>query len=196
MERAFSSRYKAVVFDMDGTLIDSPLCFETIRRELEIPKESYILEYLSELERPEREKKMKRLEEIEHEASKSASAFPGVVELLSRLRHAGMKIGIFTRNCGIATSEVIQTLGLSVDHVVTREDAPPKPNPEGLVRFLNLWKLERHEVLYVGDFRFDIECGKSVGVTTALFTNGQSLPDTWNSDHVFHSYAEFERILI
>ena len=41
--------YKGIVFDLDGTLVDSPLCFRTIRRELGIPEGEYILEHLETL---------------------------------------------------------------------------------------------------------------------------------------------------
>lgn len=41
--------YKGLIFDLDGTLIDSPLCFNAIRKALDIPDGNYILEYLEKL---------------------------------------------------------------------------------------------------------------------------------------------------
>lgn len=74
---------------------------------------------------------------------------------------------------------------------VTREDAPAKPDPTGIRKFLTHWDLDAHELLFVGDFRFDVECGKAAGVRTALFTNGREVQDSLNPDHIISSYERF-----
>ncbi len=181
--------FKAIVFDLDGTLIDSPLCFTSIRRQLDVPEGEDILLHLEKLQPLPRAQKLSTLQEIEVLAAAQATAFPGVVDLLSELRERDIKTGILTRNCRAASRQAIENLSLSIDSIVTREDAPAKPSPVGLQRLLNQWSLGNHEMLFVGDFRFDIECGKNAGVSTALFTNGdrpqeppQPLPDYFISD--------------
>ncbi len=183
--------YKAIVFDLDGTLIDSPLCFETIKRELDIPSGDYILEHLDTLPAASRAIKHKRLEEIEVEAARSAILFPGVSELLVELKNYKIKTGIFTRNCRAVVNLVVKNFNLDFDMLVTREDAPAKPDPAGIRKFLSHWGIDKHELLFVGDFRFDIECGKKAGVKTARFTNGLEPEADWAPDHIFHDYSKF-----
>ena len=183
--------FKAVVFDLDGTLVDSPLSFVDIRKELEIPEKSYILEHLDTVAEPEKTKKLKRLEEIEVEAAGKAAVFPGVIELIQLLHETQARVGIFTRNCRAATTRVVETLGLDIHMIVTREDAPAKPDPEGLQKFLTAWDIEKQDLLYIGDFHFDIDCGKALGVKTGLFTNGLPAALGLEPDLVIVDYRHF-----
>ena len=45
--------FKGIVFDLDGTLLDSKLCFDRIRDELDIPQGEFILEYLETIACPQ-----------------------------------------------------------------------------------------------------------------------------------------------
>lgn len=183
--------YKGIVFDLDGTLVDSPLCFRSIREELEIPEGHYILEYLDPLPAATKEAKLRRLEEIEVEAARRSTPFPGVQRLLGDLRAKGILTGILTRNCRAATGQAIGLHQMAIDLIVTREDAPAKPDPSGLRKFLAEWSLAAEELLFVGDVHFDIECGKRAGVRTALFTNGGDGRSDLLPDHIFADYAGF-----
>ena len=64
--------YKGIVFDLDGTLVDSPLCFKSIRKQLDIPEGEWILEYLETLSFDDKTLKLTKLEQIELDAAKKA----------------------------------------------------------------------------------------------------------------------------
>lgn len=165
--------FKAVVFDLDGTLVDSPLCFASIRRELDIPQSEFILEHIRRLTNTNLQaSKLARLQDIEVRAAEASTPMPGAVELLKSLRASGILTGIFTRNCRAAVDHLVNRLNLPVMKTITREDAPAKPDPTGLINFLAHWSLATKELLYVGDIHFDIEAGQRAGVATALYTNG------------------------
>lgn len=183
--------YKGIVFDLDGTLIDSPLSYAQIRSELEIPESAYILEYLEMLPENSRSEKLARLERIEQDAAAKATPMAGVQQLLSDLRGRRIPLGIFTRNCRSATALALPALQSKFDLIVTREDAPAKPDPTGLQMFLQKWAIAKDELLFVGDFRFDVECGHKAGVKTAIFTNGDAGAETYGAHHVIHSYEQF-----
>jgi len=183
--------WKAIVFDMDGTLIDSPLCFRTLRERLDIPEGAPILEHLAVLEPEERALKERLLEEMEVDYAGGARLMEGVQEMLQAFRAVGVRVGIFTRNCKAATQRVLGAFDLPVEMVLTREDALPKPDPDGLLRFLEAWKLDPKEMLFVGDFRFDIECGRRAGVDTAFYADGAQEYDDFGADHVIADYRVF-----
>jgi len=183
--------YKGIVFDLDGTLIDSPLCFQSIRQELDIPDGHYILEYLELLPPPVKKEKLQRLQDIEVEAAQKAVPFPGVLHLLEDLNEREIPVGIFTRNCRVAALHVVDNFRMTINMVITRDDAPAKPDPSGLQKFLAQWNLEGENLLFVGDFRFDIECGKRAGVRTALFTNGGDVAEDLEPDYIVHHYSAF-----
>src|SRR6185312_1915204 len=138
-----------------------------------------------------RAKKHSRLEQMEKDAAVEAVAMSGVIELLADLQRRNILLGIFTRNCRSATQLALGALKIRFDMIITREDAPPKPNPQGLKRFLSSWSIEGGELLFVGDFRFDIECGKQAGVKTALYTNGEDTSESHNANFVLKHFGEF-----
>jgi phosphoglycolate phosphatase-like HAD superfamily hydrolase len=66
---------------------------------------------------------------------------------------------------------VLDRLGLRFDAVVTREDAPPKPAPEPVWLACRRMGLSPSDVLFVGDFEFDMLAGRRAGVRTVLLRN-------------------------
>ncbi|MEZ4742944.1 MAG: HAD hydrolase-like protein [Bdellovibrionota bacterium] len=99
--------FRGIVFDLDGTLLDSKLCFDSIRKQLEIPHGKLILEYLEKIPTAQRTIKHKILHEIELNAAKSAPLFPGVATFINALNASGIKLGIFTRNNRQVTEWVV-----------------------------------------------------------------------------------------
>jgi phosphoglycolate phosphatase-like HAD superfamily hydrolase len=80
--------------------------------------------------------------------------------------------------------------GLSFDTVLAREDAPYKPNPQGLWQICAAWGLPPAEVLMVGDYLYDIQAGRRAGTRTALLTHGKTWPFADQADLAFASFEE------
>jgi len=179
---------KSIVFDLDGTLIDSPLDFDFIKRTLDIPNEEYILEYIDKLDEPTKMEKHRLLEDIEVAAAKNAVLIDGALEILNHANDLGIQTGIFTRNCRAVVEIVMSMFNLPVSKIITRNEAKAKPDPEGLNILLKYWTQTPKDMLYVGDFRFDIECGKKAGVRTALFTSGKAVYNNYGADFVSKTY--------
>jgi HAD superfamily hydrolase (TIGR01549 family) len=180
---------RSIVFDLDGTLIDSPLNFSEIRDALAIPDGDYILEHIDSLDESLRKEKHRILEQIEVAAAKKAVLIEGAMQILLHAKDLRIPTGIFTRNCRAAAAIVMSTFSLPVQKVITRHDAKPKPDPEGLNILLREWSQKPTDMLYVGDFRFDVECGKKAGVRTALFTAGKPVADDFGADFVSPTYV-------
>lgn len=158
------------VFDLDGTLTLAVHDFAAIRRHLGIPEQADILHHLTELPATEREAKHAWLFEHERELAVAARPAPGAVALIRRLHEDGRALGILTRNARDLALLTLAAIGLedcfAPAAVLGRDEAPPKPDPGGLLRLAELWQVAPDSLVMIGDHRYDLECGRAVGCRT------------------------------
>jgi HAD superfamily hydrolase (TIGR01549 family) len=165
------------VFDMDGTLTVAIHDFEAIKRALDIPLTHDILHHLAALPAAEAASKHTWLLAHERELATVAQAAPGALELVRELQARGYRLGILTRNAHALALLTLEAIGLadcfsSID-VIGRDEAPPKPDPGGLLHLAEQWQVAPSALVMVGDYRFDLECARAAGAQ-ALLVN---LPD-------------------
>jgi HAD superfamily hydrolase (TIGR01549 family) len=165
---------RGVIFDLDGTLIDSQLDFDAMRREMEFEPGRPILETIESLADPDHQSRCHAiLRRHEQEGARRATLISGAQDLLDELSRRDIPQAILTRNSREMTELTLQRLGLRFPIVVAREDAPPKPDPAGLLHICRVWNIPVTEALFVGDFHFDLLAGNAAGIATVLFA-----PDT------------------
>ncbi|MDP1796391.1 MAG: haloacid dehalogenase-like hydrolase, partial [Planctomycetaceae bacterium] len=117
---------RGMVFDLDGTLIDSALDFDLMRHEMGLPYGRPILEALAEVPEGDDKDRMREiLRAHELAGADRATLFPGVSDMLAFLHGEKIPTAILTRNSRESTERVLSRLGLLFDQVLTREDAPP-----------------------------------------------------------------------
>ncbi|HXU15285.1 MAG TPA: HAD family phosphatase [Terriglobales bacterium] len=142
---------RAVVFDMDGVLIDSHPAHLTAWQEflrsvgVHAPHSelSFILEgrtrgeilrhFLGELPEPELSQLGRRKDEIFRVLESSIGSFPGVLGFLSELQRMSISCGVATSASEIRTASTIERLGLGgfFDAVITASDVVAgKPHPQ------------------------------------------------------------------
>lgn len=160
------------VFDMDGTLTVAVHDFAAIRRALDIPAEDDILTHLAALPAEQGRAKHAWLLEHERELAVASKAAAGAVELVRELAARGCRLGILTRNARELAHVTLQAIGIAdcfagVD-VLGRDEALPKPDPEGLLHLAEAWGVAPGEMVMVGDYRFDLECARAAGVHSVL----------------------------
>jgi HAD superfamily hydrolase (TIGR01549 family) len=180
---------QAVLFDMDGTLLDS---FEQHGRALVaaladfgFPSPSLArtrqLMGLPGLETvltlgvpPEQAQEVwLRWAEWECRLADLVHPFPGVMSLLERLRAADYRLGIVTSRPRISLDATPAALDLLpyVNLLVTRDDtAEGKPHPAPLLHAFQHLGVPPAQGVYVGDAAFDIEAGRRAGCLTVLTT--------------------------
>jgi HAD superfamily hydrolase (TIGR01509 family) len=160
------------VFDMDGTLTLAVHDFEAIKRALDIPLSADILGHLASLPEDVAAAKHAWLLEHERELALTAAPAPGAIELVRELHGRGCRLGILTRNAHELALLTLQAIGLddcfAVPDVIGRDEAPPKPDPGGLLHLAARWQVAPHELVMVGDFRFDLECARAAGARSVL----------------------------
>ncbi|MFA1722561.1 HAD family hydrolase [Xanthomonas campestris] len=160
------------VFDMDGTLTEAVHDFALIRKELQIPPEADILHHLAALPAAQSQAKHAWLLEHERALAEGARAAPGAVALVRALQASGCRLGLLTRNARTLAQVTLQALGLgdafAWDDIVGRDEAAPKPAPDGLQYFARRWAVEGSALVMVGDHCNDLACGRAVGACTVL----------------------------
>lgn len=160
------------VFDMDGTLTLAVHDFEAIKRALDIPLEDDILGHLAGLPEAVAAAKHAWLLEHERELALAAEPAPGAIELVRELHGRGCQLGILTRNAHELALLTLRAIGLddcfAVPDVIGRDEAPPKPDPGGLLHFARTWQIAPSELVMVGDYRFDLECARAAGARSVL----------------------------
>lgn len=142
------------VFDMDGTLTVAVHDFAAIRRALEIAAEEDILDHIAAL--PDASAQAKREWLLDHERGLAEEALPapGAVKLLRALAAAGCRLGILTRNDHALAKLTLEAIGVGElfddADIIGREEAVPKPSPDGLQQHLRRWGVAAAQAVMVG----------------------------------------------
>lgn len=149
---------KGIIFDLDGTLVTSSIDFVMLKQELGCPNDQDILTYIAAIEDPQKQQAALSLViKVESEDALTSEYIPGVQTFLKTLIHNNIPMAIVTRNCRVATSIKINNHNIPIKLVLTREDAPCKPSPDALNIIAEHWGFEPEEVVYVGDYIYDIQ---------------------------------------
>jgi len=174
------------VFDLDGTLTEAVHDFALIRRALDIPPEADILTHLAALPASEAHAKHTWLMQHERGLAEAATAAAGAVALVRALHERGCRLGILTRNARVLAGVTLAAIGLGDvfddADIIGRDEAAPKPAPDGLRYFVERWAVSPAEVVMVGDYLFDMACGRAAGTHTLLVNcTGDGWPElaTW-----------------
>lgn len=96
---------------------------------------------------------------------------PGAENFVQQARAKKLPLAIVTRNCKAATNTKINKNKIDIELVVTREDAPPKPNPSALLQIAEQWQLPCEELAYIGDYKYDIFAAHNANMQAWLYTN-------------------------
>jgi HAD superfamily hydrolase (TIGR01509 family) len=191
-------KYRAVLFDFDGTLTPSlPLWVQAFRTALatfgitqmsdeEIVKTFFHRDWHEvalELKLPSGEALRQEIHFGLRQAFKHAQLFPEVITLLQTIRTCGVQIALVTSAPRLILDDVLPRLSIehAFDCIVSADDVKNfKPHPEPIHLALSNLKREPSEAIMVGDSTVDILSGKAAGTTTALF-----MPEAHRSFHRF-----------
>ncbi len=175
--------YKLIVFDIDGTLVDTKysickglqnLVFKKLGKkypleDLEFAFGSGGPETLESLGLKE-ENLADWLEEVSS-LSHTIHPFDGIKEMLADIHAKGIALGIASSKY---REELDYTLGAHgilkyFQHIVCFDDVEnPKPHPEPIYKAADMAGVSTKDILFIGDTEYDIDCAKNSGVDFAL----------------------------
>jgi phosphoglycolate phosphatase len=181
-------RPRAIVFDLDGTLVDSlPDIIGAFRdafveHGLAAPSEAEVRDHVG----LPLETMYAAFAPAEHVAALSASyrriyplrftrhsrPYPGVPEALATLRERGFRLAVATTKRSEMAARLVAALGMTdaLDVVQGTDGFPHKPAPDVVHRALAA--LDADGVWMVGDTVHDIEAGRAAGLATYAVTWG------------------------
>ena len=193
---------KAVIFDLDGTLIEFRFDYRVVRAEVKqflvssgFPPSLFsinesVFDMLKKVEvfmrnngkskdkiEEVREKALSIVEKFELEAVRQTSLIPGAQETLEELKRMNLKLGLFTLNSSNATMQVLKRFRLEdlFEAVVTRESVyRVKPDASHLQKVLMLLNVEPEGAVIVGDSVVDMKSAASLGAYAVGVTTGIS----------------------
>ncbi|QGX60435.1 HAD family hydrolase [Alteromonas mediterranea] len=156
---------KGVIFDLDGTLVESSLNFTKMRDDVGCPHDQDILTFVDALScvrtKADAHNAILRHELEDAQNAKWLEIGKAMVE---KVQAHNLPMAIVTRNCRQATAIKVANNGIPIDYVLTREDAPAKPDPTALLMVANTWQLQPEDCLYVGDFIYDQQAAENAGM--------------------------------
>ena len=170
---------RAIAFDLDSTLTRPYLDFKKLRQHLNLP-EGDILGWLGQLPTTEKTRASALIEAFEQDGVENVEWNDNAQTTLDAVRAMGVPLAIVTRNSRASLIAVCRRLGIEVDLLVAREDAPPKPNPACLHYTAECLSVPVSDLLMIGDYRHDTDAARAAGAIPVLLTNGR-LP-TWPID--------------
>lgn len=208
----------AVLFDLDGTLVDTiphilasfryattevlgaPFTDEMLLRQVGIPLEYQMQFFASDEETVQRLVAAYRtFNHATHD--QMARLYPNTIKVLERIKGADIPMGVVTSKGRLMADRAIKLfdLGRYLSTVVAADDTTRhKPEPEPVLLAADLMGVEPSGCVYVGDSPADIAAGKAAGMSTVGASWGVSdearIAEA-GPDAVIHDIAELPALL-
>ncbi len=205
-------RRSLIIFDMDGTLVDSSHLLANainyVRGKLGLPPmphdqiigqvnnhrlnpSQYF--YGSERFEPIHEEWFSEYYSKHHD--QQLRLYDGIGELLVSLKNGGRHLAVATNAYRSSTYESLRHLGIETlfDAIVTAEDVPqPKPAPDMLERILRELNTPKEEAVFIGDGPRDEEAAQAAGIDYIMVDWGFT---DHNGKEAVHSVTELKKKL-
>lgn len=212
---------KTIIFDLDGTLIDSrgdiissvnktlvnfnmpTLSHDTIAGYIGEGVELLIKRSIGEEYIDHLEEAMKfYLETYNEECTKATPLFPGVQKVLEELKKNHINIALATNKSNLFNEKILKHLGIyDYFKVIMGAESVErrKPAPDVVYEILKKVNGKTENTLIVGDSKFDIMCGKNAGIYTCGVTYGIDSIDSLidhDADFMIHNIEKLLRVVL
>lgn len=179
-------KYKAVIFDMDGTILNT---LEDLKnatnyslRQFGMPERSLEevrmfvgngIRKLVERAVPAGTPKEKIdhvldvfLEYYEIHSADNTSPYPGILELVEKLKKAGIKTAVSTNKADVPAQELGREYFNGIfDLIVGQQDGlKVKPAPDSVNKILSILDIQKKDAIYIGDSDVDVQTAKNSGL--------------------------------
>lgn len=185
--------YKVIIFDWDGTLMNSEArivnCVQQAARVNEMPVLPYeeskqiiglSLDKAIETLYPEADKalvdKMAQAyqQHFLHDSDVVMQAYEGALDLLTNLKEAGYYLAVATGKSRMGLEAVLDESGFREFFDITRTpvESASKPSPLMLQQILQHFDLKENQAVMVGDTTFDMQMAQAINMDRAALLHG------------------------
>ena len=178
-------KYQHIVFDIDGTLINTEHAIlhslqdtleECIHEKVPIKQLLFVMgitgeDALRQLKINNIPLSLKLWEENIKKYSNTITVYDGIQELLNSLSECDCKIGIVTSKTKAEFKDDFDRFGLNhyfKTIICTDDTTEHKPSPEPLLKYIEISGACNEQILYIGDSKYDSLCAKNAEVDFAL----------------------------
>lgn len=207
---------QAVLFDLDGTLLDTApdmigalnrlraehgrdaLSHDSLRRYVSHGSARLVRVGFSDADETRLPALQQRFLEIYSvHLSAGTTLFPGMQRVLDELRELKLEVAIVTNKPGWLTAPLLRQLRLEEDFacVVSGDTLPErKPHPLPLLHAARVAGVHPGRCVYVGDAERDIQAARGAGMTSLIARDGyigaDEATEVWRADGILHSPQE------
>lgn len=199
--------YKYIIFDIDGTILDTETAvlsslqkllleelnknysFEELRFALGIPGEVALTKLGINNILESNEKWNSYLKEYFHHVK----VFEGIKDTLMKLNEMNISTGIVTSKTKeeFINDFVPFDLTKYFKFVVCADDTEKhKPNPEPILKFIELSGADKSKTIYIGDTKYDMNCAFSAGIDFALALWGAKSSEGIDANYILENPKE------
>ncbi len=217
MDTIKENKYDTVLFDLDGTLLNTrELINRSFVHTFEHFRPDHVLtdEELDSFFGPSLRQTFSRYSTDEQEIEEMiqyyrefnvashdemVTAFPGAKSLIRTLARKGYKLGVVSSKKTDLVEHGLEIFGMrdKIKVIIGEEDVKnPKPDPEGILEAMRI--LDSKKALYVGDGVGDIEAGKNAGIDTigVLYSDRKEQILAAEPTYTIHSLDQILAILV
>ena len=215
---AAATEVRAVLFDLDGTLVDTapdlvgcvqdvmrargrrPLPFKTLRSYVSkgvrgLLTAAYGADFIASAEYPDVQEHCLKL--YAARLTERSRLFPGMRRVLDNLARQGIRWGVVTNKPEYLTLPLLEALHLAEQCAVTvagGTTANNKPHPEPLLHASGRLDVDPANCVMIGDDARDIKAAHAAGMTGLAASWGYFAPDedvsAWGADAVLEAPAD------
>lgn len=205
--------YKTIIFDIDGTLINTEeavlgslqnLLKKHYNKEMSPEELSFVLGIPGAISLKQlgidnvdwaNDYWNKYMRDFQH----TISIFDGIKQLLEKLNEKSIPMGVVTSKTKQEFNDDFVPFGLAnlLPIVVCADDTNQhKPHPEPLLKFLDISDTDNKQSIYIGDTIYDYECARDAGIDFGLALWGCKNPDSIPAKYKFNHPSEIVKLLL